>query len=260
MDPTTAGLTLLWAALGVLANAMSPNSTWLPWSLSGAWRTAIAAIVMALIAGCNMALTGEPVGQSFLVAIVTSSANWMVLLSQALATMQSSTARSERIKKLEERMIDEAKAAERVKIEAYERGVVGNTDPPPPAAGLLILLALGGMLNHGCAGTLEGARPRLTSIAGVSLKLAEPTSQECRDLSQSEHLWLGTSLATGMLGAAGTAGGIVVLLQQDNEAKAAVYAALIAGGLLDAAAIFARTIADGYKTDWVALGCGKPAA
>lgn len=263
MDPKTAGLTLLCVALGVLANAFSPNSTWLPWSISGVWRTAIAAILTALITGANTALTGEDIGQSFLVALVTSSATWMVLLAQAFASLKAIKVEVARVQNLSDRMVEENRASqlEAINIQAAERGVVGKTNlPPPPVAGLFIIVALGSLLNQACTGTLEGSRPRLTSVAGVSLKLAEPGSQECLALSRNESTWNAASLGAGALGATGTVGSLVVLLERDDEASTAVYVALIAGGLLDAAAIFAKQVADGYNRDWVSLGCGKPAA
>jgi hypothetical protein len=251
------------AVLGGLLQALSPNSTWLPWSIPGPVRALAAVLLTAAITGLDQASTGRPLGTTMLVAFVTSSPVWGVLIWQVIAVVLAKKSQAARLMTLSERMAEENRASQlnAISIQANERGVVGKTNPPPPpAAGLLILLGLSGMLNQACTGTLEGTRPRLTSVAGVSLKLASPGSQECLSLSRSESTWSAAALGAGALGASGTAGGIVVLLEQDNDANAAVYVALIAGGMLDAAAIFAKQIADGYNRDWVALGCGTPAA
>jgi hypothetical protein len=248
--------------LGGLLQAVSPNSNWLPWSIPGPVRALLAVLLTATITGLDQASSGRPIGSAMLVAFVTSSPTWGVLIWQAFASMLAMKVQVNRVELLGQRILDESKMAQmdvksRVEAEAIERGVVGKTNRPPPACVLLFIGAgMAVVVNQGCTGTLEGVRPKVTSVAGV--KLATPGSPECVDLSRSEHLWLGTSLATGTLGTAGTLGGIVVLLEQDSEANAAVYVTLIAGGVLDAAAIFAKTVADGYKADWVALGCGVP--
>lgn len=248
--------------LGGLLQALSPNSTWLPWSIPGPVRALLAVLLTAVITGFDQAATGSPLGSAMLVAFVTSAPTWGVLIWQALASFQQTKVLEARVRGYESHFDQAAKLVEREKhiSDAAERGVVGKTNPPP-AAGMLLwlgasLLALRFLVA--CTGTLEGARPTLTSVAGV--KLAEPGSEQCLDLSQSEHLWNATAAATGGLGTAGTVGGILVLLQQDNEASAATYGVLIAGGLLDAAAVFAKFVADGYRQDWIALGCGKPVA
>jgi len=78
-------LTLVASALFVAASGLRPEGTWLPWTLTGAWRAAWAAIVTTLTAGCNVALTSDQPLQAVGVALVTASPTWMLLLAQALS-------------------------------------------------------------------------------------------------------------------------------------------------------------------------------
>lgn len=128
-------------------------------------------------------------------------------------------------------------------------------------AAVLVLVGGIGIAQTGCSVGFEESRPKapISSMAVGGVRLLEPGSPECLNLSRQQHTWNGLALAGVILGTSGTAGALIDLGIRD-QAKAEVYVMLALGGALDAAAVFAKVQADGYAADYVAAGCaGAPA-
>ena len=119
--------------LGGLLQALSPNSTWLPWSIPGPVRALAAVLLTAAITGFDQAATGKPLGDAMLTAFVTSAPTWGVLIWQALAALA------------------QARAAASKAARAAERGLAETPPPPPPAAAILLLIGASLLGADGCA-------------------------------------------------------------------------------------------------------------
>src|SRR3972149_155642 len=135
------------ALLGGLLQALTPSSTWLPWSIPGPVRALAAVLLTAAITGFDQAATGKPLGDAMLTACVTSAPTWGVLIWQALAALIQA--------RVDAAILRDYRSADRtvraIAASAAERGPAENHRIPPGPA-LLLLLLVGGVSQSACSG------------------------------------------------------------------------------------------------------------